>query len=211
LLDPDYKQIVKVWDVASGRELRTLTGLENTVPMLAFAPDDRTLAAACHDRTIRLWDTETWDELHSLGGPAPWQSLAFAPDGRTLAAGVDTSGLIRLWDTANGLVIRDLRGHANGVMDLDFAPDGRTLVSASRDRAVKLWDVETGRELRTLRGHDGWVMNAAFAPDGQTLATGGYSDGLRLWEAASFHDVAAARIEGQAEADRRGTGASPPH
>jgi WD40 repeat protein/serine/threonine protein kinase len=210
LLDPDHEQVVKVWDVASGRELHTLTGLKNTVPMLAFAPDDRTLAAACHDRTVRLWDTATWDELHTLQGPAPWQSLAFGPDGRTLAAGVDTLGLIRLWDPANGLVIRDLRGHANGVMDLAFAPGGRTLASASRDRAVKLWDVETGRELLALHGHDGFVMNVAFAPDGQTLATGGYYDGLRLWQAASLQDVATAQSGGQVEADRRAARASPP-
>jgi WD40 repeat protein len=210
LLDLDYKQIVKVWDVASGRELRTLTGLGNTVPMLAFAPDGRTLAAACHDRTIRLWSTATWAELRALRGPAPWQSLAFAPDGRTLAAGVDTLGLIRLWDAADGREIRDLRGHANGVMDLAFTPEGRTLASASRDRAVKLWDVETGRELHTLRGHDGWVMNVAFSPNGRTLATGGYSDGLRLWDATSFDEIAAARVEEQAETDRRWSGASSP-
>ena len=37
LLDPDYNQVVKVWDVASGGSC-ALTGLENTVPMLAFAP-----------------------------------------------------------------------------------------------------------------------------------------------------------------------------
>ncbi len=208
LLDPGYYQVDKVWDVASGREPRTLTGLKNTVPMLAFSPDDRTLAAACHDRTVRLWDTASWHELPTLRGPAPWQSVAFAPEGRTLAAGVETSGLIRLWDTADGRAIRDLQGHASGVADLSFAPDGRTLASVSWDRTVKLWDLATGRELRTLRGHDGWVMGVAFAPDGLTLATGGYSDRVRLWEAASFDEVASARAEEQVEAVQRGAGAS---
>src|SRR5262249_56335747 len=52
LLDPGYDQVVKVWDVASGRELRTLTGLENTVPMLAFPPHDRTPAAPLHHPTV---------------------------------------------------------------------------------------------------------------------------------------------------------------
>jgi WD40 repeat protein len=210
LLDPGYDQVVKVWDVASGRELRTLTGLGNSVPMLAFAPDDRTLAAACHDRTVRLWSTATWRELPALRGPGPWQAVAFAPDGRTLAAGVETFGLIRLWDAVDGRAIRDLQGHASGVMDLSFAPDGRTLASASRDRSVKLWDLATGRELRTLRGHEGMVFGLAFAPDNRALATGGLIDGVRLWEAASFGEVAAAQAEEQAEAARRGGGASPP-
>jgi WD40 repeat protein len=209
LLDPGYDQVVKVWDVASWRELRTLTGLKNTVPMLAFAPDDRTLAAACHDRAVRLWSTATWRELRTLRGPAPWQSVAFSPDGRTLAAGVETVGLIRLWDAALGRMIRDLHGHASGVMDLSFAPDGRTLASASMDRTVKLWHLATGRELRTLRGYDGMVFGLAFAPDGRALATGGFSDGVRVWEAASFDEVAASQAEQRVEAAPSGAGATP--
>jgi WD40 repeat protein len=210
LLGPGYNPVVKVWAVASGRELRTLTGLEDSVPKLAFAPDDRTLAAACLDRTVRRWSTATWRELRALRGPAPWQSVAFSRDGRILAAGARTSGLIRLWDAADGRAIRDLQGHAFAVADLSFSPDGRTLASASFDRTAKLWDLMTGRELRTLRGHDSVVTGVTFTPDGRTLATGGYSDGLRLWEAASFDEVATARVEEQAETDRRGSGASPP-
>jgi WD40 repeat protein len=208
LHDPDYDQVVKVWDVASGRELRTLTGLKNTVPMMAFAPDDRTLAAACHDGTVRLWSTATWDELRTLRGPAPWQSLAFAPDGRTLAAGVESSGLIRLWDAASGRALRDLRGHASEVGDLSFAPDGRTIASASSDRTVKLWDLATGRELSTLRSQKGGTAAAAFAPDGLTLATSS-SEGVRLWEAASFAEVAAAQAAQRAEATPSGAGPTP--
>src|SRR5262249_45962137 len=100
-----YDQVVKVWDVASGRGRGTLTGLGPSVSMLAFAPDDRTLAAACLDRTVRLWSTATWRELRVLRGLEPWRSVAFAPDGRTLAAGAQTSGLIRLWDPADGRAI----------------------------------------------------------------------------------------------------------
>ena len=132
------------------------------------------------------------------------------PDGRTLAAGVDTLGLIRLWDTADGRVIRELRGHASGVMDLPScrtAGRWRPRVGTGRSSSGT-W--QTGRELRTLRGHEGWVFGLAFAPDGQALATGGFSDGLRLWQAASLQDVATARVEEQAETDRRGAGASPP-
>jgi WD40 repeat protein len=120
------------------------------------------------------------------------------------------TGLIRLWDAADGRAIRDLQGHAFTVAGLSFSPDGRTLASASYDRTAKLWDLMTGRELRALRGHDSIVTGVAFTPDGRTLATVGFSDGLRLWEAASFDEVATARVEEQAETDRRGSGASPP-
>jgi WD40 repeat protein len=47
---------VKLWDVATGDELRTLTGHDGTVNSVAWSPDGTTLASG-HEYTVKLWAT----------------------------------------------------------------------------------------------------------------------------------------------------------
>ena len=79
--------------------------------------------------------------------------LAFSPDGKALATcGYDR--LIRLWDTATGKLVRDLKDHSDAVYAVAFSPDGKLLASGAADRAVKIWDVATGKRLYTLERID---------------------------------------------------------
>jgi WD40 repeat protein len=170
---------VKLWDVASGNELRTLPA--GPVRTVAFSPDGRTLAASAGvaGQEIKLWDVESGNELRTLTGHSNWiNSVVFSPDGQTLASG-SVDNTVRLWDVASGRQVRALTGHTNQVESVAFSPDGRLLASASWDLTVKLWDVASGNELRSLTGHTGWVTSVAFSPDGAVLASG--SETVRLW------------------------------
>jgi len=162
----------KLWDLASGTELRTFSGNKtNSSGMaVAFAPDGRTVIT---------------------GGSVT--AVAFAPDGRTALTG-SGDGTLTLWDVASGNVLRAWLGHPGKntvpmVTGVAIAPDGRTALSGSRDATLKLWDLATGKELRTFTSPRHVAVCVAISPDGKTALSGGSDFTMRLWDLASGKEL----------------------
>ncbi|MBM3216012.1 hypothetical protein FJZ36_13970, partial [Candidatus Poribacteria bacterium] len=92
---------VRLWDVASRREVAALEGHTGPVLSVSFSPDGRTLASGSVDKTVRLWDVASRREVASLEGHTSYVwSVSFSPDGRTLASG-SYDKTVRLWDVSS--------------------------------------------------------------------------------------------------------------
>src|SRR5262249_7969120 len=116
---PASENAVKVWDVATGKELATFKHADPVVGG-ASSPDGKTVAAAYRGKAahVKLWDLATGKERASLKGPvSAFGALAFSPDGQVLAVAgrVDDNGdldnVVRLWDPATGKQIGALKAH----------------------------------------------------------------------------------------------------
>jgi WD40 repeat protein/serine/threonine protein kinase len=135
---------IKLWRVADGSLVRTLTGHTNRVNSVSFSPDGRLLASGSDDTTIKLWRVADGSLVLTLTGHAlDVFSVSFSPDGRLLASG-SYDNTIKLWRVADGLEVRTLTGHTGVVFSVSFSPDGRLLASGSADKTIKLWRVADG-------------------------------------------------------------------
>ncbi|MDM8560393.1 WD40 repeat domain-containing protein [Candidatus Parabeggiatoa sp. HSG14] len=168
--------------------LHILRKHEDWVNSIAFSPNGRILASASEDRTIKLLNVSTGEELRTLkkswwqkGHFAPVRTIAFSPDGRILASGSDDN-TIKLWNVNTGKLIRNLQ-EENGfwVNSIAFNPNGSILATGTDSNKITLWDVRTGKKRHTLQGHQGEVKSVAFSPDGQTLASGSVDKTIKLW------------------------------
>ena len=194
---PDGRQLasgggdgtVKLWDLSSGRKLRTLMGHISAVLSVSFSPNGRRLASGGGDGTIKFWDVTSGRELQTLGGHSGlvW-NVAFSPDGQQIASG-SSDHTIKLWDVDSGRELRTLVGHTGLVWNVAFSPDGQQIASGSEDGTIKVWDVNTGQELRTLMGHTCPVESVSSSPNNrQFVFDTGYSR-IKFWEVVASGEL----------------------
>jgi hypothetical protein len=184
---------VRLWDLATGRELQSLRGHRGIVLDAVFSPDGKQAVSGGEDKTVRVWDLEEGRELRHLEGHKDWiMSVAFCPDGRhVLSAGggsADNGGRsgtdlsARLWDVESGAELRRFEGHTEFIWSVACSPDGSQVATASVDRTVRLWDIGTGKESQRLR-HPDRCLAVAFSPDGNRLLAACQDRLVYLWDA----------------------------
>ena len=141
-------ETIRLWDIATGEVLATLSGHTDWVCGVTYSPNGRTLASGGGDNKVRLWDVSTGDLLVTLTGHADedpdsagvW-SVTYSPDGSTLASG-GSDDKVRLWDAATGGLLATLSGHTKAVTSVAYAPAGGTLASGGYDNnGVRFWDI----------------------------------------------------------------------
>lgn len=203
LITPGEDLTARLWDVATGEEIRRFEGHTGIVSGAIFSPEGKTIATASDDHTIRLWDVATGVEIQQFEGDmGPVTAANFSPDGQTIVvSSFDPTterfdGIVRLWDVATGAEIYRLAGSTAGVTFATFSPDGRSIITTSEspDNTVRLWAATPKGERRRLEGHRSEVRSVAVSPDGRIIGTGGDDNRVRLWDAATGEELI--RLEG---------------
>ncbi len=202
LASGSFEGVIGLWDIRTGRHLRTLLGPANaiTVHHVVFSPDGQILASAYQGSSnyIDLWDVGTGSLLHRFiiaSGAFPFgafPNITFSPDGKMIANG-GGKGTVQLWDVNTATEITTLipdmnwRNSSDWRNSIAFSPDGQTLVSMywndwdTQGESI-FWNVDTGKRFHTFT--EPLFINAAFSPDGHTLVGAAWDREIGLYSAA---------------------------
>jgi WD40 repeat protein len=190
---PDGKKVLsgsadntlKMWDIATGKCLKTLSGHSGSVRAVAISPDGKNALSGSSDYTLKLWNIATGKCLKTFTGHSEnVMSVSYSPDGKT-ALSVSWDKTLKLWNIGTGQCLKTFTGHTDALQSVAFSPDGLTSLSGSYDKTLKLWDIATGQCLKTLSGHGNIVNSVAFSPDGKTALSGSDDATIILWDIAT--------------------------
>jgi WD40 repeat protein len=195
LASGSFDKTIKLWDVASGKELKTFTGHTKEVVSVAFSPDGKRLASAASQffgnaeptpGEVKTWDKASGLDLRDFEGLGwPAYAVAFSPDGgRVLAAGGGAS--FRMWDSKTGKQVPTFSSGNAPFYALAISPDGKWIALGGADKRVRVRSaVQNSDERFSTADHPDPVFAVAYSPDGKVIASGGAGrpSGVRLWDA----------------------------
>lgn len=172
------ESMVRSWEANTGRELCAVRLLASANAITVSADGESVAVAA--GLTVEVFD-------RGIGGAAPRRlahprqafAVAFVGARTLVSASDDTS--IRIWDTRRGEMLRELKGHEDGVHALAASPAGDLLASGGEDAVVRLWRMPAGEPIAVLRGSEGRVHALAFLPNQRVLLSAGDDRRLRFW------------------------------
>jgi WD40 repeat protein len=180
ILSGSNDDTIKLWDVLTGKEIRTFTGFSYAIEDIAFSPNNKYMISASD--VIKLWDISSGKVIRTFArNQNNVSSVAFSPDGKFSLSG-NWDKTMKLWNLVN-CTIKTFEGNSIGTSLVHFFPDGKRAVSGGGNERFALWDLVTGKEIESYDG-----LNMAMADTSLDISPNGkqflipYRNGFNLYE-----------------------------
>ncbi len=196
----------RLWDVETEKLHHTLSGHIAPIQALAFSPDGTLLVSSggrnweevegddgttyhvslrdsIEDRTAKVWDVGTGENVATFKHLGQVRAIAFSPDGTLLAT---SAGRTDIRSTKTWQDIATLS--TVNATSLTFSPDGTRIAvgMGGRQPTIQIWDVATRKPIATFTGHKRNIQSLAFSPNSRLLASGGSDGVIYLWDVTSY-------------------------
>jgi WD40 repeat protein len=183
---------LRVWDLETGRELRTLKNTWHAMTGVAVTRDGRRAVSASNNRRLEVWDLRTARALLTIDDRSNtnidsryvFNCMAVTPDGKHVVSAFRECTL-HVWDLETGRELRTLKGHSGFVVGVAVKPDGKRVISGDSNGTLNVWDLQNGCILMTLQVHAGDVRAVAVTPDGMRAVSGDRAGTLKVWDLES--------------------------
>lgn len=204
---------IRVYDAATGEEIRRLYGHTDVITDIVFTSDGLSMVSASWDKTVRIWNIQRGTETQSFTGfEDRVTSMNLSPDDEFLLITQGNIGdnyqfvnrannsNVWWWDTKSRDQRAVFRGYADWHWTVDISPDGLLAASgggplrlptdtSKLDVGVRVWDIATLDVLWVLKGHTNTVDSVKFHPDGKHLLTSSWDGTAILWDLSTGEQV----------------------
>jgi WD40 repeat protein len=183
--------LVRLWDVATGKLLGVRRGHRGGVQAVAFSPAGKRVVSTDWRGNVFLWETEADRSprvLRDPGGQDAQMAVRFSADGKeilTCSGRFGPQGAARIWNAAHGTLRRRFSVPVEPFSRPSFSPGGELLAACGSDRVVSIHDVAGARQVLRLPRHKDEVHIAVFSPDARYLASAGRTNLIHFWELAT--------------------------
>ncbi len=179
----------KLWEIKTGREVRSFLGHEFSVTALAFSQDGRTLLTGSSDGTVRMWDVQTGKENFSFN---PFNEIitdvVFSPDMKYFAVS-SLKYPVRIYDAASKKQVTEIdanpEANRKGV-NIAISPDGQWLALGEDNRQANVYRTNNWQKAYTFEYGEGWCGGCAtfvtFSPDSKNLYMASHHGSVKKYE-----------------------------
>ena len=187
----------RLWEPATGRSPRLLTGNGEAIKAVAFTSNRPSVLTFSDDKIVHRWDSERGTEIDQRPVLGPRRAVrpgalgrsyvlaaAFAPDGRSILLGSQDKTMYLVALEGKPARARHFVGHSMPVFGVGFARIDGPVISHSQDGTVRVWDIASRREMRRLELGD-VPLESAVAPDGGLVVASRAGGSTDMWDVGS--------------------------
>ncbi|XP_050298432.1 serine-threonine kinase receptor-associated protein [Anthonomus grandis grandis] len=174
------EKLVRIFDLNKPEASPDIfSGHTSGIRHVLFFRNDTHLVSCADDKTLRVWNRSTKEEVQKVTFPCNPNSLEVSKDGSVLT--VAYSNKVAFYDAESLNKIRECT-IPSPVNSASLHPDKSIFVAGGDDLKVYKYDYQTGTEIESFKGHFGPVHCIKFSPDGELYASGSEDGTLRLWQ-----------------------------
>lgn len=165
------------------------------INVVGFSPDGTKVASGSHDKSLRIWDSTTGEEISkTTQRTGRIHSLVFSPDGSSIVYG-SSDHHIWIYSTrtrqSTQSDIRRVTGHKGAVTALSYGGKGMILASGADDATVRLWRTDSFEEMRVLQTETSTVKAVSVSPDEKRVVSSFQHSSLMIWDIATGSPIQA--------------------